>query len=103
MPAATLQMDYVPLDRLARPPEWWRGVLGVVGFERRPAIDSGYVPVAASMTPSLGATENLCEVWRVAGDRDRRIVDWFTARGACSLSLLRRTLVRLDHDGRIAR
>jgi chorismate lyase / 3-hydroxybenzoate synthase len=69
--SASLQMDYVSLDRLAaRPAGWWRSVLGVVGFERRPPIDSGHVPITASMTPSLGAAENLCEVWRVTGGQD---------------------------------
>jgi enamine deaminase RidA (YjgF/YER057c/UK114 family) len=32
-----------------------------------PAIGAARVPVTASMTPSLGAAGNLCEVWRVAG------------------------------------
>jgi chorismate lyase/3-hydroxybenzoate synthase len=41
--------------------------LGVVGFERLPAIDGARAPITASMTPTLGANGNLCEVWRVAG------------------------------------
>jgi chorismate lyase/3-hydroxybenzoate synthase len=45
---------------------WWHSVLGVVGFEKPPAIRDIRVPVAASMIPSLGARD-LCEVWRVAG------------------------------------
>jgi enamine deaminase RidA (YjgF/YER057c/UK114 family) len=42
----------------------------VVGFERPPTIDidSGHVPVTASMTPSLGSGASVCEVWRVTGD-----------------------------------
>jgi chorismate lyase/3-hydroxybenzoate synthase len=62
-----LQHEYLSSDRLAsQPAAWWQGVLGVVGFERPPAIDRIRIPVAASMTPSLGARD-LCEVWRVAG------------------------------------
>jgi chorismate lyase/3-hydroxybenzoate synthase len=62
-----LQHEYLSSDRLAsQPAAWWQGVLGVVGFERPPAIDRTRIPVAASMTPSLGARD-LCEVWRVAG------------------------------------
>jgi enamine deaminase RidA (YjgF/YER057c/UK114 family) len=47
---------------------WWNNVLGVVGFPSPPRIDAPEVPVAASMTPSLGAAAgHLCEVWRVTG------------------------------------
>jgi chorismate lyase / 3-hydroxybenzoate synthase len=57
------------VDQLAaRPPLWWRNVLGVVGFTKPPHIAAPTVPVTASMTPSLGATDDLCEVWRVAGN-----------------------------------
>jgi enamine deaminase RidA (YjgF/YER057c/UK114 family) len=41
-------------------------VLGIVGFEKLPAIEGARVPVTASMTPPLGADDNLCEVWRIA-------------------------------------
>ena len=41
--------------------------MGVVGFEKLPAINGAQVPVTASMTPFLGVNGNLCEVWRVAG------------------------------------
>jgi chorismate lyase/3-hydroxybenzoate synthase len=65
---AALQLDYMSSDAIAsQSPSWWRNVLGVVGFEKLPAIDGTRVPVTASMTPSLGANDNLCEVWRVAG------------------------------------
>jgi chorismate lyase / 3-hydroxybenzoate synthase len=65
---AALQLDYLTSDHLAsKPPSWWQNVLGVVGFEKLPAIHEARVPVAASMTPSLGAGRGLCEVWRVAG------------------------------------
>jgi enamine deaminase RidA (YjgF/YER057c/UK114 family) len=65
---AALQLDYLSSEELAsRPAAWWQSVLGVVGFEKLPAIDAAQVPVTASMTPSLGAIGNLCEVWRVAG------------------------------------
>lgn len=66
--AAALQLDYFASDEIAsQSPSWWQNVLGVVGFEKPPAIDGARVPVTASMTPSLGANGNLCEVWRVAG------------------------------------
>jgi chorismate lyase/3-hydroxybenzoate synthase len=68
MTTASLQLDYVSSDELAvQPASWWNTVLGVVGFERPPSIDLAHVPIAASRTPPLGATDNLCEVWRVAG------------------------------------
>src|ERR1700693_921742 len=67
-----LQLDYLPYDEIARQSlSWWHNVLGVVGFEKRPAIDGTRVPVTASMTPSLGVNDNLCEVWRVAGAEGR--------------------------------
>ncbi len=70
MTTASLQLDYVSSDELARQPAaWWGTVLGVVGFERAPQVDLMHVPVTASMTPALGATDDLCEVWRVAGDQ----------------------------------
>jgi chorismate lyase / 3-hydroxybenzoate synthase len=65
----TLELDYLRVDQLAaRPPLWWRNVLGVVGFTKPPHIAAPTVPVTASMTPSLGAADDLCEVWRVAGN-----------------------------------
>jgi enamine deaminase RidA (YjgF/YER057c/UK114 family) len=38
--------------------------LGVVGFDRAPAVDS-LAPIAMTMTPVLGSNAGLCEVWRV--------------------------------------
>jgi chorismate lyase/3-hydroxybenzoate synthase len=71
---AALQLDYLSPDELAsQSASWWRNVLGVVGFEQLPAIDEKRVPVAASMTPSLCANGNLCEVWRVAGSEARML------------------------------
>ena len=65
---AALQLDYLSSDWIAsQSPAWWQNVLGVVGFEKLPAIEASRVPIAASMTPSLGAHDALCEVWRVAG------------------------------------
>lgn len=67
---AALQLDYFSSDQLVRQsPAWWHSVLGVVGFEKLPEIDRNRVPVTASMTPSLGTAENLCEVWRVSGNQ----------------------------------
>jgi len=63
-----LQHDYLSSREIAsQSPSWWQNVLGVVGFEKLPAIDGAQVPIAASMTPSLGRNDNLCEVWRIAG------------------------------------
>jgi len=68
MSLATLRLDYLPTtDIAARAPVWWQQVLGVVGFSEPPRIDRAQVPVTASMTPSLGAADDLCEVWRVSG------------------------------------
>jgi chorismate lyase / 3-hydroxybenzoate synthase len=69
---AALQLDYLfSKDVASRSPAWWRNVLGVVGFEKLPSIDAAPAPITASMTPSLGARGNLCEVWRVAGPEVR--------------------------------
>jgi enamine deaminase RidA (YjgF/YER057c/UK114 family) len=63
-----LQLDYLSSDEIAsQSPSWWQNVLGVVGFEKLPVIDGARVPVTASMTPTLGVNDDLCEVWRVAG------------------------------------
>ncbi|MDP9066146.1 MAG: hypothetical protein M3O06_09810 [Pseudomonadota bacterium] len=72
MRPAGLQLDYVSADEIAlRSPDWWRTVLGVVGFEKPPSLEQcGSVPITASMTPSLNLIDNLCEVWRVSGDED---------------------------------
>jgi enamine deaminase RidA (YjgF/YER057c/UK114 family) len=68
--AAALQLDYLSSDQLVRQsPDWWQSVLGVVGFAKLPEIARDRVPVTASMTPSLGAAGNLCEVWRVSGNQ----------------------------------
>jgi chorismate lyase/3-hydroxybenzoate synthase len=67
--AANLQLDYLSADQIAsQSASWWHGVLGIVGFEKPPAIGESRIPVTASMIPSLGASD-LCEVWRVAGPR----------------------------------
>jgi enamine deaminase RidA (YjgF/YER057c/UK114 family) len=69
---AALQLDYLSSAQIAaQSPSWWRNVLGVVGFEKLPAIDGARAPVTASMTPALGSDGNLCEVWRVAGEEVR--------------------------------
>jgi chorismate lyase/3-hydroxybenzoate synthase len=65
---AALQLDYLSSDAIAsQSPGWWQNVLGVVGFEKLPHIEGSRVPITASMTPSLGANDAVCEVWRVAG------------------------------------
>ncbi len=65
---AALQLDYLSSDEIAsQSAAWWHNVLGVVGFERLPPIEATRVPITASMTPSLGANDTVCEVWRVAG------------------------------------
>jgi enamine deaminase RidA (YjgF/YER057c/UK114 family) len=67
MSTAELKLEYVPRDQIAgRPAPWWSNVLGVVGFSSLPVLIESDIPVAASMTPSLGfAAGTLCEVWRV--------------------------------------
>jgi enamine deaminase RidA (YjgF/YER057c/UK114 family) len=68
MDSTSLHLDYLPSNRLAdQSASWWDGVLGIVGFERPPPIDLAQVPITASMTPSLGGGEDLCEVWRITG------------------------------------
>jgi chorismate lyase/3-hydroxybenzoate synthase len=63
----SLQLEYLSSQEIAsQSASWWQGVLGVVGFEKTPNIDSTRVPVTAGMIRSLGAND-LCEVWRVAG------------------------------------
>jgi enamine deaminase RidA (YjgF/YER057c/UK114 family) len=69
MTTSAIELEYLPTNEIAaRPPVWWRNVLGVVGFARPPHLESPRVPVTASMTPSLNPSDDLCEVWRVAGD-----------------------------------
>ncbi len=86
-----LQHDYVALDDLAAQPDvWWQSVLGVAGFDRLPPTGmlpiSCPVPLAASMTPSLGAAADVCEIWRVQD-----------GGGALSDEVLRQGRVRLRH------
>lgn len=67
----SLQLEYLSSHAVAsQPSSWWQGVLGVIGFEKRPDIDSARVPVTASMTRALCA-QDLCEVWRVTGPEVR--------------------------------
>jgi chorismate lyase / 3-hydroxybenzoate synthase len=73
MRSPSLQLDYLSTAEIAAcSPDWWERVLGVVGFSKAPALDSG-VPVTASMTPALDAADALCEVWRVADDPTLRL------------------------------
>ncbi len=71
MNTASLQLEYLSCGELAaQSASWWRTVLGVVGFEKPPQLALAQVPITASMTPPLGDTDDLCEVWRVAGGQD---------------------------------
>ena len=82
MDGAALQLDYVPVDELAAQSAlWWRNVLGVVGFAKPPPLDPAPVPVTASMTPALGTTDTLCEVWRVTGASDGELSSGSRAQG----------------------
>jgi chorismate lyase/3-hydroxybenzoate synthase len=82
MNTASLHLDYVPSTELAtRSAVWWSKVLGVVGFETVPRIEVAQVPVTASMTPSLGAIDNLCEVWRVSGAPDAELANGCKTQG----------------------
>ena len=66
--STALQLDYLSCDQLlSQSASWWQSVLGVVGFERLPAVGGVQVPVTASMTPALGMSDDVCEVWRVFG------------------------------------
>ena len=74
MDTASLQLEYLSSgDLAARSASWWRTVLGVVGFEKPPQLALAQVPITASMTPTLGDTDDLCEVWRVAGGQDAEL------------------------------
>lgn len=62
----SLQLEYLSSHEVAsQPSSWWQGVLGVVGFDKPPAIDRARIPVTAGMIRALRASD-LCEVWRVA-------------------------------------
>ena len=62
----SLQLEYIPSRKVsAQPASWWQGVLGVVGFEKPPAVERDRIPVTASMIRPLRA-DDLCEVWRIA-------------------------------------
>jgi enamine deaminase RidA (YjgF/YER057c/UK114 family) len=62
----SLQLEYLSSRELGgHPASWWQGVLGVVGFEKLPALDRARIPVTASMIRPLRAND-LCEVWRIA-------------------------------------
>ena len=88
MSMAVLQLDYVPMDQIAeRPASWWSNVLGVVGFSKPPPIDAGEVPVAASMTPSLGTAARK-SLRGLAGRGPRRFGTLLQARPG-ALSVLR--------------
>jgi chorismate lyase/3-hydroxybenzoate synthase len=66
-----LELEYLSSRQVAaQPASWWQGVLGVVGFDEPPTLERARVPVTASMTRSLRASD-LCEVWRVAGPQIR--------------------------------
>jgi enamine deaminase RidA (YjgF/YER057c/UK114 family) len=68
MTPVSLHIDYVSPDGLGAQSEgWWHTVLGVVGFDAPPRVPTAPAPIAASMTPTLGAVGALCEVWRVGG------------------------------------
>ena len=83
MKPASLQLDYVPSTELAvQSTAWWSSVLGVVGFDRAPRVGLIRVPVTASMTPSLGASDNLCEVWRVADAPDAELSNGSETQGS---------------------
>ena len=60
------QLEYLTSREVGgQPASWWQGVLGVVGFEKRPEVGRARIPVTASMIRPLRA-EEICEVWRIA-------------------------------------
>ena len=82
MKAGSLLLDYFSSRELAsQPAAWWSNVLGVVGFDNAPQIELAKVPVTASMTPALGAIDNLCEVWRVSADSGTEASTGFETQG----------------------
>jgi len=90
---ATLRVDFLPLQGLSRQSApWWKGVLGVVGFETAPELDRtrSDIPVTASSTPLLGSDQPLCEVWRAD--------DVQTTKSA---AIHRSGRVRYRHDGKL--
>jgi enamine deaminase RidA (YjgF/YER057c/UK114 family) len=65
--ATVLAHEYLSPDEIAtRGESWWDQVLGVAGFAGPPALAPADVPAAASMTPPLGDSTAVCEVWRMA-------------------------------------
>src|ERR1700733_7958771 len=61
----SLQLEYLSSRQVSgQPASWWQGVLGVVGFEKPPAVERARIPVTASMIRPLYA-DDLCEVWRI--------------------------------------
>jgi enamine deaminase RidA (YjgF/YER057c/UK114 family) len=82
MTSPGLEHAYLPREQLAaRSSSWWDQVLGVVGFEGPPEIEPGCAPIAASMTPALGGSEAMCEVWRVTGGTAMRAALTTATRG----------------------
>jgi enamine deaminase RidA (YjgF/YER057c/UK114 family) len=68
MAQVSLQLEYVSARELAaRPASWWGTVLGLVGYDRLPPVDSARVPTAAAMTPVFESSADRCEAWRVSG------------------------------------
>src|SRR5271163_4134371 len=62
----SLRLEYISSREVGcHPAAWWQGVLGVVGFEKPPAVERARIPVTASMIRPLHAGD-LCEVWRIA-------------------------------------
>jgi len=60
-----LRHEYWARAALAdRPPDWWHGVLGVVGYDEPPSGCAADVPLATTRTPLLGGAAPVCEVWR---------------------------------------
>jgi enamine deaminase RidA (YjgF/YER057c/UK114 family) len=78
----SLELAYLSSQEVASQSAlWWRGVLGVVGFEKTPNIGGAGVPVTAGMIRSLSAND-LCEVWRVASPA----VELFNGSGQARVS-----------------
>lgn len=90
--SAALCVDFLPLRRLSRQSApWWKGVLGVVGFESAPELGTQPdIPVTASSTPLLGSDQPMCEVWRVDDPQAER-----------STAMHRSDQVSYRHDGQL--
>jgi chorismate lyase/3-hydroxybenzoate synthase len=92
-----LGVDYLSSAELtAHSTAWWDDVLGVVAFEHAPRLALELdVPMAICRTPPLGASADLCEVWRA--ESHAPAADFGTAAAMSHTSKARRVSYRHDN------